>query len=420
MLCRFCQRRVYIFNSLSGKLRRGLAHGPDHIHCCLAIDRLAYGVVLLQHKGRGVAVGMRKREGDGQNGETACGSVLFQKLVHHAGNRVGGDQGLPGTGNGRKQPAPAEVPHEQITQHAGGSGMPFMIDIGLTAEIRFAVYNLPAGVVRGCLEGFHPQGSGELWAFSKSRRGVFQGMKVNFPGGVFERTAAAASGGKGKWSAMKNEPGKMSGAAGFVLAVICLLLVAGGCGSLKSPPRKIYFHTLEYPPPTFAKRPRLSASLRVESFQTSPDYTSRQIIYREADFSRQAYVYHKWHSAPASMLSYLFMRDLGRCGLFAAVAGPGQPLVTPYAVSGMVDQFLEEDAAAGRFAVLSVTLTLTHTGGHTPSLVLQKHYEIRRPIEGREAVDVVRAMSQAASQFSRQAIEDIYAALAETDHREAP
>jgi ABC-type uncharacterized transport system auxiliary subunit len=218
---------------------------------------------------------------------------------------------------------------------------------------------------------------------------------------------------------MKREFRKLSGAAGVLAAAICLLLVAGGCGSLKSPPRKIYFHTLEYPPPTFGKRPRLSASLRVESFQTSPDYTSRQIIYREADFSRQAYVYHKWHSAPASMLSYLFMRDLGRCGLFAAVAGPGQPLVTTHAVSGLVDQFLEEDSAAGRFAVLAVTLTITRTGGNVPSLVLQKHYRIRQPIEGREAVDVVRAMSRAALQFSRQAIEDIYNALAKTENREA-
>jgi len=120
------------------------------------------------------------------------------------------------------------------------------------------------------------------------------------------------------------------------------------------------------------------------------------------------------------MLSYLFMRDLGRCGLFAAVVGPGQSLVTTHTVTGMVDQFLEEDAAAGRFAVLAVTLTLTHTAGHTPSLVLQKHYAIRQPIDGKTAVDVVRAMSQAASQFSRQAIEDIYTALAKTANQEAP
>jgi len=218
---------------------------------------------------------------------------------------------------------------------------------------------------------------------------------------------------------MKKEIRKVTGLREFMVVLMCLLLVTAGCASLKSPPRKVYFHTLEYPPPTFANLKKLSVSLRVEFFQTSPDYTSRQIIYREADYGRQAYIYHKWRSAPSGMLSYLFMRDLSRCGLFAAVAGPGQPLSTVYAVSGLVDQFLEEDTAAGRFAVLAVTLTLTHARGRPHNLVLQKHYTLRQPIEGEKAVDVVSALSRAASLFSRQAIKDIYDALTKTGNREA-
>lgn len=218
---------------------------------------------------------------------------------------------------------------------------------------------------------------------------------------------------------MKKETRKTTRLPGFLVALMCLSLLATGCASLKSPPRKVYFHTLEYPPPTFGKLKTLSVSLRVESFQTAPDYTSRQIIYREADYGRQAYIYHKWHSAPAGMLSYLFMRDLSRCGLFAAVAGPGQSLSTAYAVSGLVDQFLEEDTAEGRFAVLAVTLTLIQARGGPRNLVFQKHYKVRHPIEGEEAVDVVSALSRAAAVFSRQAIRDIYSALTKTNKREA-
>ncbi len=206
-------------------------------------------------------------------------------------------------------------------------------------------------------------------------------------------------------------PNKRAPAA-IRVAMLMLLAAIAGCGSWKSPPRNVYFHTLEYPPPVFKNRPSLPVTLRVEFFQTSPDYTGRQIIYRETDFSRQAYVYHKWRSAPGAMLSYLFLRDLGRCGLFTAVAGPGQPLLANYSVSGMIDQFLEEDTDGGRFAVLAVTLTLARGGGRRSRPVFQRHYRVRQPVEGRKAVDVVRAMSRAASRFSRMAISDIYAALA--------
>ncbi len=200
-------------------------------------------------------------------------------------------------------------------------------------------------------------------------------------------------------------------------SLLLLLAAVAGCGSWKSPPRNVYFYTLEYPPPVFEKRPRLPVTLRVEFFQTSPDYTGRQIIYREADFSRQAYVYHKWRSPPGAMLSYLFLRDLGRCGLFTAVAGPGQPLQSGYSVSGMIDQFLEEDTDTGRFAVLTVTLTLARGGGRSPTPVFQRHYSVRQPVAGPTAVDVVRAMSRAADRFSRQAIADIYAALSDSGRK---
>ena len=111
------------------------------------------------------------------------------------------------------------------------------------------------------------------------------------------------------------------------------------------------------------------------------------------------------------MLSYLFLRDLGRCGLFEAVAGPGQPLLADFTVSGLIDQFLEEDTERGPFAVLAVTLTLSHGGGRSLTPVFQKHYTVRRAAEGQTAVDVVRAMSLAASRFSRKAVEDIYTAI---------
>lgn len=217
---------------------------------------------------------------------------------------------------------------------------------------------------------------------------------------------------------MKNGFRTMGYFGGISVGIICLLLGISGCYSLKSTPRKIYFYTLEYPSPTFEKLEPLSASIRVEPFQTAPDYSSRRIIYREADFNRQSYIYHKWHSSPGTLLSYLFIRDLRRSHLFAAVTSSGQALAAEYVLSGMVDQFLEEDTPKGRFALLAITLTLSDSDrAHAPSLVMQKHYDIRQPIKGQTAVDVVHAMSQAALLFSRQAVENVYAAMVKTDKR---
>jgi len=201
----------------------------------------------------------------------------------------------------------------------------------------------------------------------------------------------------------------------IILAAVSMVLWSAGCAQMMQPAKEIHQYTLEYPPPHFEGLKALPFSIRVAFFRASPDYTGRQMLYRDADFSREAYIYHRWRSSPARMLEYLLMRDLRNSHLFEVVTGSGQNMVTTHVLSGMVDAFLELEEKNGRTAFLSVTLTLRHAGrpGEERAHLFQKNYQFRAQLKGGGPRAFARAMSQAVARFSRKAIADIYATLAE-------
>jgi len=201
----------------------------------------------------------------------------------------------------------------------------------------------------------------------------------------------------------------------IILASSFMVLWSAGCAQMLQPAKEIHQYTLEYPPPHFEGLKALPFSIRVEFFRASPDYTGRQMLYRDADFSREAYIYSRWRSSPARMLEYLLMRDLRNSRLFEVVTGSGQSMVTTHVLSGMVDAFLELEEKNGRTAFLSLTLTLRHAGrpGEGRGLLFQRSYQFRARLNGGGPKALARAMSQAATQFSKRAINDIYATLAE-------
>ncbi len=201
----------------------------------------------------------------------------------------------------------------------------------------------------------------------------------------------------------------------IIVAATVIVSWSAGCTQMTQPVKEIRQYTLEYPSPHFEKLKGLPYSIRVEFFRASPDYAGRQMVYRAADFSREAYIYHRWRSSPARMLEYLLMRDLRDSRLFQVVTGSGEYMEATHVLSGMVDAFLELEEESGRTAFLSVTLMLRHARrpGEGGGLLFQKSYQFRARLNGGGPRALARAMSQAAAQFSRKAINDIYATLAE-------
>jgi ABC-type uncharacterized transport system auxiliary subunit len=201
----------------------------------------------------------------------------------------------------------------------------------------------------------------------------------------------------------------------MIFAATGIVFMSSGCAEITQPAKEIRQYTLEYPSPDFEGLKALPFSIRVDFFRASPDYAGRQMVYRSADFSREAYIYHRWRSSPAQMLEYLLMRDLRNSRLFEVVSGSGQYMETTHVLSGMVDAFLELEEKSVRTAFLSITLMLRHTGYPEADRMhlFQKNYQIRVRLKDGGPKALARAMSQAAAQFSRKAITDIYGTLTE-------
>ena len=196
-----------------------------------------------------------------------------------------------------------------------------------------------------------------------------------------------------------------------ILPLAFLALTA--CSQLEKPPKAIRHYMLEYTPPHIAFGQRLPVSLKVTPFQSVSVLSSRQIIYRQADFRRETYIYHQWRIPPADMITDLFVRDRRRNNLFMAIAAPGQHFPVTHVLSGTLDQFMEVDHKKHSDAVLSVTLTLTSNdpGAGIGGILLQRNYTYRRAISEPPPLGLTRAMSLAMADFSAAAIHDIHAAL---------
>ena len=110
-----------------------------------------------------------------------------------------------------------------------------------------------------------------------------------------------------------------------IFILIIFLISSGGCVTLKQPNMKIEHYTLEYDallPVANTNLNPVQAALKVERFSIAPVYNTSRIVYRDQEFKRSSYFYHKWKSNPADLVSYFLTRDIRESGLFTAVNVP--------------------------------------------------------------------------------------------------
>ncbi len=197
------------------------------------------------------------------------------------------------------------------------------------------------------------------------------------------------------------------------IAILGLLLFSASCGGLSRPSPRIEHYSLEYAPPDMEKRDTLPFVIKVERFSAAPLYTTSQIIYREKPFSRNAYVYHRWRSAPADLVTYFLARDLKHSALFAGVlphdAGPDGL----FELDGSVDEFFESDLDDSWEAVLTFSVTLMEANQPDVSqrILFQRTYHAKKPCKQKNPRALAMAMSQAMADLSPEVIADIYDAL---------
>jgi ABC-type uncharacterized transport system auxiliary subunit len=201
------------------------------------------------------------------------------------------------------------------------------------------------------------------------------------------------------------------------LVLIMLALTLSGCvAALKQPSPQIHYYTLEYGvQPPDESWPPLPAILRVERFSAAPAYMSNKIIYREQEFTRSAYVYHRWRASPADLATYFLVRDLQAGNLFAAVFPPGRGEPQTHVLQGVVDEFLEWDRNAGWEAHLALNITLLAAAEPDISqrVLFQKQFIASRPCAQKDPQGLARAMSEAMAQVSLDIRTAVYNALQE-------
>ena len=199
----------------------------------------------------------------------------------------------------------------------------------------------------------------------------------------------------------------------FVALMLTLLLTAACAGQLNKPARQIDFYTLEYPPPRPTGKTPLPLVLGVQRFRVAPTYNSQKIVYRDKNFKRNTYQYHKWRAEPGDLVGYFLTRDLKQASIFKAVFSLEKNLPTSHTIEGTVDEFFEYDTDRSWEAVLTVSITLMKTlePDITKRIISQKTYRARKPCRQKNPRALAEAMSLAMSEITAAIMTDVHASL---------
>ncbi len=202
-----------------------------------------------------------------------------------------------------------------------------------------------------------------------------------------------------------------------------LVLLAAGCTGLGGPPPDIAYYAPEYDPPAIVTRGPLPVVLRVDRFGISPFYDATRIVYRDADFRRDAYVYHRWWANPSEMVPHFLARDLRATGGFNGVFVFDGPRTATHVLEGTIGGFHEHDTPDAWWAVLSVDIALVASNEPDVSrrVLLQRSYTEREPCDRKTPAALAAAMSRALARMSRAVLTDVYGRLESTrSPKEAP
>ena len=206
----------------------------------------------------------------------------------------------------------------------------------------------------------------------------------------------------------------MNAALKICLSAMTAALFVCACANIGKPGKKIDYYALEYDAPFPANAiDKVPFTIKISRFQVSPLYNSNKIIYRDAPFSRNEYVYRKWRANPGDMTTYFLMRDLQQSGLFRGVFSHENRFAGEYLLEGAVNEFFEQDHPDYWEAVLSITIALIKANEPDVSrrVIFQKTYRALKPCRQKNPKSLSEAMSLAMAQVSEQVIRDIVQAL---------
>ena len=195
------------------------------------------------------------------------------------------------------------------------------------------------------------------------------------------------------------------------------ILLAGGCGLLYHEPEQIKYYTLSYESPAPSAEsensPDKAAVIRVGRIHAKPPYDTNHIVYAQSPYQRSKYVYHKWITTPADMLTSFFIRDIEAFDVADIEISSSFGKAPTYNVKGIIIDFYENNEKARWEAVLALRLTLVKTDPESRGkrVILSNTYREIRELEKNNPHELARSMSKAMEAVSKQFLADLHNAL---------
>jgi ABC-type uncharacterized transport system auxiliary subunit len=201
-----------------------------------------------------------------------------------------------------------------------------------------------------------------------------------------------------------------------VIALACLLMLAGCVGTASSP-AAVYYYTLDYNSHAPDVPSRLPVVLRVNRFSVSPPFNTQRMVYAEKNLHRNTYAYHHWIAQPGELLSYLLARDLDHCDGFRAVLTADATQPATHEIHGWVEEFIEIDHHNPWQASIRIHITLASAVDPDASrrILMQKRYSGQADCKTKTPGALARAMSLAVASVYEEVVQDIHSRL-NTDH----
>ena len=183
------------------------------------------------------------------------------------------------------------------------------------------------------------------------------------------------------------------------LVIILLFVLLVACGSVPD----THYYSLSYPPvDSSTTPPKLNKIVGVKKFIADPPYDQDRLVYRDSPYEIKFYNYRRWICSPREMLTENAVLHLRASGLFAGVAHAHNSQSFDYLLGGRVLQFEEWDETNRWQARVKLWLELQSTSSR--KVVWQGYVESQVPVDEKQPLNVVKALSRAADDCFKQLV----------------
>ncbi|MBW1812783.1 MAG: membrane integrity-associated transporter subunit PqiC [Deltaproteobacteria bacterium] len=197
-----------------------------------------------------------------------------------------------------------------------------------------------------------------------------------------------------------------------VLVVLAACFISG-CFGFSNPNKMISYYTLEYNAPKIEGLTTLPFAILIERFQVTPMYDSNKIIYKNSEFKRESYSYHRWRANPGDIVTHLLARDFKETSLFKAIFTLDSRYPATHMLKGTIEEFYEKDGEDYWESVLSLSVALIKKDEIDPlkSIIFQKKYNMKEVCSKKNPQAFAEAMSKAMEKLSNVIMKDVYNSL---------